>query len=232
LGEIERSYNDDADQLPGRFPAAQKEDFVMDTQKSPFNRILLIILVVLYVLTITAFIYANWASEPDFQVWWMLLLNIPILSIPLVLLYGSIYVLVRAWREHASFGQVSPRLGKIIHWAPRIAAIMIIFFTSLFSLDVFEMEASPLELLGGFLMHNIPSIGMLVLLIFAWKRPVVGFVAFLAAAGLFAIFFVRGLYSLPNLLLFVFPIMMVAFLFYADWKWLKPQTHARADAAA
>ncbi len=199
----------------------------MEPQKSQFNRILLIILAVLYVLSIAAFSYAYLAADSEFMQWWMMLLNILILSIPFVLLYGSIYVLVIAWREHSTLGQVSPRLAKIIRWAPRVAAILIIFFVSLFSLDVFEMEASPLELLGGFLMHNIPSIGMLVLLIFAWKRPVVGFVAFLAAAAVFAIFFVRGIYSLPNLLLFVFPILLVAFLFYVDWKWLKPQPPAQ-----
>jgi len=204
----------------------------MDTRKSQFNRILLIILVILYVLSIAAFSYAEWAAGPEFVQWWMMLLNILILSIPLVLLYGSIYVLVVAWREHSALGQVNPRLAKIIHWAPRLAAILIIFFVGLFSLDVFEMEASPLELLGGLLIHNIPSIVMLVLLIFAWKRPVVGFVAFLAAAALFAIFFVRDIYALPNLLLFVFPILLVAFLFYADWKWLTPQPPAPADAAA
>jgi hypothetical protein len=192
----------------------------MDTQKSQFNRMLLIILAILYLITIAAFSYANWAVDLESMQWWMTVLNILILSIPLVLLFGSIYVLVIAWREHSTLGQVNPRLAKIIHWAPRLAAILIIFFVSLFSLDVFEVEASPLKLLGGFLMHNIPSIGMIVLLIFAWKRPMVGFVAFLVAAALFAIFFVRGLYSLPNLLLFVLPILLVAFLFYVDWKWL------------
>jgi hypothetical protein len=161
-----------------------------------------------------------------------MLLNILLLSIPLVLLYGSIYVLVVAWREHSTIGQVTPRLSKIIHWAPRLASILIIFFISLFSLDVFDMEASPLELLGGFLIHNIPSIVLLVLLIFAWKRPALGFVAFLVAGALFAIFFVRGIYALPNLLLFVFPILLVAGLFYVDWKWLKPQVPAQVEAEA
>jgi hypothetical protein len=204
----------------------------MDTQKSRFNRILLIILAVLCVLTIAAFSSAIWAAESENMQWWTILLNIPILSIPIVLLYGSIYVLVIAWRERSTLGQVSPRLARIIHWAPRVAAIAIIFFVSLFSFDVFEIEASPLELLGGFLIHNIPSIGMLVLLIFAWKRPVVGFVAFLAAAVLFAFLFVRDISALPTLLLFVFPILLVAFLFYADWRWLKPQPPAPMDAAA
>lgn len=83
------------------------------------------------------------------------------------------------------------------------------------------MEASPLEVLGAFLMHNIPSIIMIVFLVFAWKRPVVGFVVFLIAGIAFAVFFVRDLYALPNLLLFVFPTLLIASLFYADWKWLK-----------
>ena len=195
----------------------------MNTHKSQFNRILLIVLIVLYVFTVAAFSYVDWAAAPESVQWWMILLNVLILSIPLVLLYGGIYVLAIAWREHATRGQVRPHLAKIIHWAPRVAASLIIFFISLFSLDVFAMQASPLELLGGFLMHNLPPIGMLVLLIFAWRRPVVGFVAFLVAAALFAFFFVRSLYALSNLLLFVIPILLVACLFYADWKWLKPR---------
>jgi hypothetical protein len=198
----------------------------MDTRSSRFNRVLLIALAALYLLTLAAFNYANWAADPDFMEWWMPLVNSVLLSIPLVLLYGSIYVLVVAWRERKAHGQVSPRLARIIHWAPRIAAILIILFISLFSLDVFEMEASPLELLGGFLIHNIPSIAMLALLALAWKRPAVGVVAFLAAGALFALLFVRDAESLPNLLIFVFPILLIAGLFYADWKWLKPSSPA------
>jgi hypothetical protein len=37
---------------------------------------------------------------------------------------------------------------------------------------------------------------------------------------LFAIFFVRDFYALSNLLLFVLPILLIACLFYIDWKWL------------
>lgn len=194
----------------------------METQKSQFNRNLVIILVGLYVLTIAVFVYLMLAAEPDMTEWWMVLLNILILSIPLVLLYGSIYVLVRGWHERSTLGRVGPHLATIIHWAPRVAAILITFFMSLFSLDVLGMGASPLEILGALLMHNIPSIVMIVLLVFAWKRPVVGFVVFLIAAVAFTIFFVRDFYALPNLLLFVFPILLIASLFYADWKWLRP----------
>jgi hypothetical protein len=195
----------------------------MNARESHFNRNLLIVLVIFYLFTLATFSYANWAADPDFMVWWKTLLNIPILSIPLVLLFGSIYVLALACRQHTIQGSIDPRLAKVIRTAPRLAAILIIFFISLFSLDIFEMQASPLQLLGAFLIHNIPSIVLTALLIAAWKRPVVGFVAFLVAAFLFTVFFVRDLSALPNLLFFVLPILMVATLFYADWRWITPK---------
>ena len=80
-----------------------------------------------------------------------------------------------------------------------------------------------LEMLGALLMHNIPSIVLIVLLIIAWKRPAVGFVAFLAGAVLFAGLTIRSIFSLSNLVLFVLPLLLIAMLFYAEWKWLKPQ---------
>ena len=192
----------------------------MNTEKSRFARILIVALVILFLLTQAVIFVPALLNDPSHPTWWEVLPNMLIISIPLTLLYGSLYVVAMAWREHTSSGQIEPRLAKIIHWTPRIAAILIIGFISLFSLDVFEMQASPLELLGGFLMHNIPSIALIVLLVFAWKRPAVGFVAFLIAGVLFALFFVRSFYALPNLLLFVLPILLIASLFYIDWKWL------------
>jgi hypothetical protein len=201
----------------------------MNARESRFNRNLLIILVLIYLLTLAVFSYLNWSTDPAFMVWWKTLLNIPIISIPLVLLYGSIYVLALAYRQHTTQDSIDPHLAKILRTAPRLAAILIIFFISLFSLDIFEMQATPLELLGAFLMHNIPSMVLIALLIVAWKRPVVGFVAFLAAAVLFTVFFVRDLSALPNLLFFVLPILMVAALFYADWQWLTPKNLLPTD---
>jgi hypothetical protein len=188
----------------------------MEPQKSHFHRNLLITLIVLFVFTLAAFVYASWAGERANMLTWEMLLNIPILSIPLVLIFGSVYVLIMGWHERSTLGKVSPRLAKIIHWAPRIAAILIILFMGLFSLDVFGEGGTPLEVLGAFLMHNIPSIAMLVLLIIAWKRPVVGFVAFLVVAVVFTVLFVRDFYALSNLLLFVLPLLLIASLFYAD----------------
>ncbi len=203
----------------------------MEPRPSRFNRYLLIVLAVLFVVTLGWFSSHEWLANPDPARLWMMLINVVIIAIPLVLLYGGIYLLVVAWREHNTLGQVNPRLAAMIHWAPRAAAVVTILFLGLFSLDVLGMGGNPLQVLGGFLMHNIPAIVLVVLLVFAWRRPVVGFVAFLAAAVLFLFFFVRNIYALPNLFMFVLPILLVAGLFYADWKWLEPQPPEKTGMA-
>jgi hypothetical protein len=209
---------------------ATGEGIAMSDQNSSFNRFLLILMVVLYLISLGAFTYVNWKVEGD-QVLWSYVVNALILSIPLVMFYGSIYILVSAWRERRITGQIDPRSAKIIHWAPRLAAILIIFFVSLFSFDVFEMQASPLELLGAFLMHSLPSIIMIVVLVFAWRRPVVGFIAFLLVGLFFLRFVIFGL-NLGHFLLFSGPLLLISCLFYADWRWLKPPPHAPHGLAA
>ncbi len=191
-----------------------------------FNRFLIVLLVVLYLISLAWFTRANWLAEGSQHEIWFHAVNALILSIPLVMFYGSIYVLITAWRQRRITGQIDTRTARFIHLAPRIAAIAIIFFVSLFSLDVFDMEGTPLQLAGAFLMHSLPSIVMIVLLVIAWKRPVVGFVAFLLA-GLFFLRFVFLGGGLGHFLLFSGPLLLVSVMFYLDWRWKYP-----ADPAA
>jgi hypothetical protein len=205
----------------------RKAGFVMAVQISQFNRLLLVLMVVLYVISLGAFSYANWIAEPE-PVLWIMVVNALILSLPLVLFYGSTYVLISAWREHGITGQISSGLETVIHWAPRVAAIVIIFFVSLFSFDVFEMEATPLELAVAFLMHSLPSIFMILMLVFAWRWPVIGFIAFLIA-GLFFLHFVFAGGGLGHFLLVSGPMLLISALFYADWRWHRRQPPAPLD---
>lgn len=193
----------------------------MEPQRSHFHRNLLVVLIALFVLTLTVLSYLTWTLERDNLAGWEMLLNVLIISIPLVLVYGAAYVLILGWHERSALGKVSPRLAGIIHWAPRMAALLIILFTSLFSLDVFGEGGTPLQMLGAFLLHNLPSIVMLLVLILAWRRPVVGFWAFLIVAVAFVVIFVRDIFALTNLVLFVLPLLLVACLFYADWRWVR-----------
>jgi len=193
-----------------------------NAKSSPFFGILAAVLVLLYILTLGWFLSmeARAEAEAGMQVSWNLVVNGLLLSIPLVLFYGSVGLLIVAYRQRKAQGQISRRLAGFIYWAPRVAGVVIILFVALFSLDVFSEGGNFWEMLGGFVMHSLPSIVMGVLMAFAWRRPVVGFIAF----GLMALFFMRfvlfdPMHGLGNFILFTCPMAVIAALFWANWKW-------------
>lgn len=195
-----------------------------------FNRFLAIVLLALFIISLGAFLYSNWKAEPEHNLW-TTVLNALILSLPLILLYGAAHILISAWRERKQTGEISRNQAKIIFWASRIAAIVIIFFVSLFSLDVFGERGTLLEQLGAFFLHSLPSIFMIIFLVFAWRRPVIGFAGFLLAGVVFLRFVILG-GSLAHFLLFSGPLLLISALFYADWRWQKPSVSAPPDTAA
>lgn len=179
------------------------------------------ILAVLFVLSLASFAYANYrvGSEP-----WQIVLSSILLSVPLLLLYFSIGVLIFAAGQKRKNGKISDRLAKYIYWTPRIAGVLIIIFVGMFSLDVFSEGGDPLVMLGGFIIHSIPSIILGTVLAIAWRRDIVGFIVFMGAA----LFFMRFLLGNPvqgfgTFLLFSGPMTVIALLFLANEKWLKPQ---------
>ncbi len=189
-------------------------------QSSTFNRVLIAVLVLLYVSSLASLLYGNYMAG-DSALWQMIVSGI-LLSIPLILLYGLIYVLVVAARQKNSQGTIDRRLAKLIYWSPRIAGILIILFVSLFALDVFEEGYTLGEMLLGFLMHMLPSIAMAIVLALAWRWEWVGFVTFLLAG----LFFLRAMLFNPlqgvgMFLLFSGPMFLIALLFGANWRWRK-----------
>jgi hypothetical protein len=77
---------------------------------------------------------------------------------------------------------VKPRRDAIF-WIPRILSILFLLFLAMFSLDVFGNGYSFWETIVGLFMHNIPVFVLLIVLIIAWKRDLVGAI-FYALAGL------------------------------------------------
>jgi len=100
-------------------------------------------------------------------------------------------------------------------WMPRVLGILFTAFISLFSLDVFEIGGGFWATLGGFLIHNIPTIVLLAALIIGWHREWVGAVGFLAAG----LWFLRM--ANPGdwlfVLVFVGIPLVVGVLFLAGW---------------
>ena len=189
-------------------------------RSSTFNRVLIVVLVLLYVLSLGSLLYGNYMAG-DSALWQMIVSGI-LLSIPLILLYALTYVLVVASRQKHEYGTVDRRLAKLIYWSPRIAGILIILFVSMFAFDVFVEGLTLGEMLLGFLMHMLPSIAMAIVLALAWRWEWVGFVTFLLAG----LFFLRAMLFNPMqgvgmFLLFSGPMFLIALLFGANWRWRK-----------
>nr|MBA4404818.1 hypothetical protein [Nanoarchaeum sp.] len=81
---------------------------------------------------------------------------------------------------------------KFIYWTPRILSILFIFFLALMSLDVFSPELTFWQTLLALLMHNIPTIILLVALLIFWKYEIVGAIAFILAGLIYIILLMRN----------------------------------------
>jgi hypothetical protein len=101
-------------------------------------------------------------------------------------------------------------------WIPRALMILLVLFMGMFSLDVFETKAPFLQLMEGFLIHNIPALVLLLVLFLLWKRPFMGGIVFcfltLVFSVLISIYFPKFL--LTDLLFFALPMLICAGLFF------------------
>lgn len=116
------------------------------------------------------------------------------------------------------------KLSRLIFWLPRALSIIFILFLSLFSLDVFGNGYNFWQTVQALLIHNIPSIVLLIILLVAWKYELVGTIIY----ALFGIlYFVLVLKTILNngfewfYLSWVFsisgPAFLVALLFFIGW---------------
>ena len=103
------------------------------------------------------------------------------------------------------------KIHKFI-WIPRVLAIVFIVFLTLFGLDVFSGDAPLLEKLGGFFIHSIPSMILLLILFISWKKPLIGGSLFILFSVAFALYF-RTFRSLSTFLLLTFPFLLVGIFF-------------------
>jgi hypothetical protein len=109
----------------------------------------------------------------------------------------------------------------VLHWIPRILCIFAILFISMFALDAFDPGLTIWQQLAGFAIHLIPSLILLILLVIAWKRELVGGIIFtLIGLGVtpFVYFHNYNLnhsawISLGIIMITTFPFVLVGILF-------------------
>lgn len=185
--------------------------------------ILLGVLVLLFLLSLSFFIYGNYQADSNT---WQLVASSLLLSVPLGLLYFSIGLVAVAGWQKRSQGQITSRVAHLLYRTPRAAAVLIITFITLFSLDVFTGEYGFWESMLAFIIHSLPSIVMAILLVLGWRREWLAALVFLLAGLFFMRFVISGSwFAIGNLLIFVLPLLMIALLFWLNWRW-KNEMHA------
>jgi hypothetical protein len=70
----------------------------------------------------------------------------------------------------------------LLFWLPRTLAMGFILFLSAFALDVFG-EYEGWDIVPALFMHLLPSFALIIAMIFAWKRDLVGAAVFFMMAG-------------------------------------------------
>ena len=101
----------------------------------------------------------------------------------------------------------------LVHWFPRVLAVVFILFLSMFALDSFQGEQSFWMKLGAFLIHLIPSVLVLVTAIVAWKHERTGGILFI---GLSVLFVLISRAEVTTLLLIPGPLILIGILFILD----------------
>jgi len=97
-------------------------------------------------------------------------------------------------------------------WVPRVLAIVYILFIALLSFDVFSVDASIIDKMGGFLAENIPTLLLIIALVLAWKKSTVGGAMFIVLSVIFTCFF-STYQRWDAFILISFPLLLIGGLF-------------------
>lgn len=112
-------------------------------------------------------------------------------------------------------------MSKWVYWTPRVLSILFILFLTLFSLDILGNGYGFWETILGLFMHNIPSIVLTILLIFTWKRELIGVVTFGIAGLLYIVllfFSPFKWFKIAWAIQIAGPAFLVSYLFWLNWK--------------
>lgn len=73
---------------------------------------------------------------------------------------------------------MNKKLESFLHWLPKVLTIIFILFLAMLSADIFDSQLGFWDTILGLFMHNIPVLFLVVTLILAWRKPIIGAVVF------------------------------------------------------
>jgi hypothetical protein len=117
---------------------------------------------------------------------------------------------------------INDRRRLTAKWLARALAIGFACFLALFSLDVIQPGAKIQEIFIGLIIHNIPVFVLILVIILAWRKEIVGAVTFYLAALLYIILLLSSRsfqsYMLVWVLMISGPAALVGTLYLFAWR--------------
>lgn len=101
--------------------------------------------------------------------------------------------------------------------APRILAILYALFLGLFALDVFSDTHGLLETVAALALHLLPTFLIILVVVLAWRRDLVGVVVFAGLAVAYVVWMWRR-FPLHTYVVMCTPLLLVSFLFLLSWR--------------
>ena len=108
----------------------------------------------------------------------------------------------------------------VLLWMPRVLAMALAFFLSMFAMDVFLEGKDFWETSGAFVTHLIPSFCVITILVIGWRRDGLAALGFLALAIAYFVAF-AGWRHVPESLILTLPPIGISLAFYARMRLLK-----------
>lgn len=107
----------------------------------------------------------------------------------------------------------------IVKWLVRILALFYVVYISTFALNVFDKEPLLWKTIFEFIIRLIPSLILIIIIILAWKRELIGAVGFILISLRLTLHF-NTLQNLNRFLVISAPLLFIGFLFLLS-KFLK-----------
>jgi len=111
---------------------------------------------------------------------------------------------------------MNPQIMSLIFWTPRVLTNLLAIFLTIFSLDIFEMEKGFWNITLALFLHNLPSIGIILILVLAWRKEWIGAVIF-PLFGLIYLFINLGKMHSSTFAVITSPLVLLGFLFLLVW---------------
>lgn len=111
----------------------------------------------------------------------------------------------------------------ILLWTPRLLLLAFALFLIIFSFDVFEEGKSAMNIAAEFMLHNIPTLLLGLLVYVAWRREWIGALVCLLLAVAY-IAWSWGRFPLSVYFVMAGPLFLIAALYFVNWRFRKRAT--------